>query len=105
MLSNTLRQARRIMKIKILGVAAVFALMSAAGIANAKGCVKGATVGGVAGHFAGHHGLAGAAVGCAIGHHKAKVTTRRDGGSYTAVPRYDERPGSAGREYDQRRDR
>jgi hypothetical protein len=39
--------------------------------ADAKGCVKGAVVGGVAGHLAGHHGLAGAAVGCAIGHHEA----------------------------------
>jgi hypothetical protein len=43
--------------------------------ANAAGCVRGAIVGGAAGHFAGHHGLLGAGVGCAIGHHEA---TRRD---------------------------
>jgi hypothetical protein len=36
------------------------------------GCVKGAIIGGVAGHFAGHHGLLGAGVGCAIGHHEAQ---------------------------------
>jgi len=35
--------------------------------ADAKGCIKGAVAGGVAGH----HGLTGAAVGCAIGHHEA----------------------------------
>jgi len=46
------------------------------GLASAKGCVKGAAVGGVAGHVAGHHGIAGAAVGCAIGHHRAKVKDR-----------------------------
>ena len=42
--------------------------------ANA-GCLSGAAVGGVAGHFAGHHGLIGAGIGCAIGHHEA---VRRD---------------------------
>ena len=35
------------------------------------GCVTGAAVGGVAGHVAGKHGVLGAAVGCAVGHHKA----------------------------------
>ena len=43
------------------------------GIAGAKGCLKGAAVGGVAGHVEGHHGLIGAAAGCAIEHHRAKV--------------------------------
>lgn len=35
------------------------------------GCLSGAAVGGVAGHVAGKHGVLGAAVGCAVGHHKA----------------------------------
>jgi hypothetical protein len=39
--------------------------------AHAAGCTKGAVVGGVAGHVAGKHGVAGAAAGCAIGHHEA----------------------------------
>ncbi len=41
------------------------------GAAQAKGCLEGAAVGGVAGHMAGHHGLLGAGVGCAVGHHEA----------------------------------
>jgi hypothetical protein len=45
--------------------------LAAGNPANAKGCVKGAIVGGAADHVAGHHGLVGAAVGCAIGHHEA----------------------------------
>ena len=43
--------------------------------ADAAGCLKGAVVGGVAGHFA-HHPIVGAAVGCAIGHHRAAVQQR-----------------------------
>jgi hypothetical protein len=39
--------------------------------ANAAGCLKGAVIGGTVGHFAGHHGVLGAGVGCAIGHHEA----------------------------------
>jgi hypothetical protein len=35
-------------------------------------------VGGVAGHVVGHHGVAGAAVGCAIGHHEAKVKAKKE---------------------------
>lgn len=45
------------------------------GSADAAGCLKGAVVGGVAGHFA-HHPIVGAAVGCAIGHHRAAVQQR-----------------------------
>jgi hypothetical protein len=41
--------------------------------AEAHGCAKGAVLGGIAGHLAGHHGVAGAAIGCAVGHHRAKV--------------------------------
>lgn len=45
--------------------------------AEAKGCLKGAEVGGVRGHFAGKdHAVAGAAIGCAVGHHRAKVAAR-----------------------------
>ena len=40
--------------------------------ASAAGCLRGAVVGGVAGHYVGHHGLVGAGVGCAIGHHEAE---------------------------------
>jgi hypothetical protein len=53
-----------------LTLAAALALAHAA--AYAEGCTKGAVVGGVAGHVAGDHGVAGAAAGCAIGHHEAK---------------------------------
>ena len=62
--------------------AAVAAMLSAAflpGPADAAGCLKGAAVGGVAGHFAGHHGLLGAGVGCAIGHHQANKIAPRPG--------------------------
>lgn len=45
--------------------------------AYAIGCLSGAAVGGVAGHYAGHHGVLGAAAGCAVGHHQAKVNRRR----------------------------
>lgn len=53
-----------------LAFAAALALTHTA--AHAEGCTKGAVVGGVAGHVAGDHGVAGAAAGCAIGHHEAK---------------------------------
>lgn len=46
--------------------------------AEAKGCLKGAAVGGVGGHFVGKsHAVAGAAIGCAVGHHRAKVAARK----------------------------
>lgn len=51
---------------------ALAALTIAAGPAEAKGCLKGAAVGAVGGHMVGKgHALAGAAAGCAIGHHRA----------------------------------
>jgi hypothetical protein len=53
-----------------------FAVASGSICAEAKGCIKGAVVGGVAGHMAHHHGLAGAAIGCAIGHHEATKQER-----------------------------
>ena len=49
-----------------------------AGTAEAKGCLKGAAVGGVGGHFVGKgHALTGAAVCCAVGHHRAAVAPRK----------------------------
>ena len=64
------------MKMK-MPIAALFcALAAMSGAASAKGCLAGAAVGGVAGHVAGHHGVLGAAAGCAIGHHRAKVKAR-----------------------------
>ena len=56
---------------------ALAALLLSTGAAEAKGCLKGAVVGGVAGHFVGHHPVAGALIGCAVGHHHAKVVARR----------------------------
>ncbi len=53
----------------------LIATASAAGPAQAEGCLKGAAVGAVAGHVAGHHGVLGSAAGCAVGHHEA---TKRD---------------------------
>ncbi|HEY1795932.1 MAG TPA: hypothetical protein VGG57_07415 [Stellaceae bacterium] len=62
-----------------LAVAALaFGSATLPGTANAAGCVKGAVVGGAAGHFMGHHTLAGAAVGCAIGHHEATKRQREE---------------------------
>ena len=61
---------------------AATALMLAAGVAlagpaSAAGCLKGAAVGGVGGHFVGKgHAVLGAAAGCAVGHHRAKVAAR-----------------------------
>jgi hypothetical protein len=49
-----------------------FADAAIANRAHAKGCIKGAIVGGVARHYAGHHGVIGAMVGCAIGHHEPR---------------------------------
>ncbi|BCI70750.1 hypothetical protein SUS17_2933 [Sphingomonas sp. S17] len=55
------------------------ALLTVAGPASAKGCLKGAAVGGVGGHFVGKgHAVLGAAAGCAIGHHRAKVQAKKE---------------------------
>ena len=61
------------MKKIMMLVAGTAALMGVATIqpAQAAGCLSGAAVGGIAGHVAGHHGLIGAGIGCAIGHHHA----------------------------------
>jgi hypothetical protein len=52
--------------------------------AMAAGCLKGAAVGGVAGHMAGKHGTAGAATGCAIGHHEASKKQKAASDAATA---------------------
>ena len=61
------------MKKSLFSICVLFSLAGVSGLANAKGCLTGAAVGGVAGHVAGHHGVIGAAAGCAIGSHRAKV--------------------------------
>jgi hypothetical protein len=71
----------QIMKTLSVALVAAFLAMSSAllpGTANAAGCLKGAAVGGVAGHLAGHHTVAGAAIGCAVGHHEAAKRARED---------------------------
>ena len=56
-------------QVAVLSMFAALAMVAAP--AQAKGCLKGAAVGGVGGHVVGHHGLLGAAVGCAVGRHRA----------------------------------
>lgn len=63
------------MKSTLVAAAAMLAVIGLSSGPSEAGCVKGAVIGGVAGHFVGHHGLLGAGVGCAIGHHEAN---RRD---------------------------
>ena len=62
----------------IVGLLIAASVVSVAPVAQAKGCLKGAAVGGVGGHVAGHHGLAGAAVGCAVGRHMANKKGQGD---------------------------
>jgi hypothetical protein len=64
------------MKTIALCGAIAISLIMAVNAADAKGCIKGAIVGGAAGHYASHHGVAGAGIGCAIGHHEAKKHER-----------------------------
>jgi hypothetical protein len=63
--------------IVVAGVLAV-AGIAMAQPANAAGCMRGAMAGGLVGHFAGHHGLVGAGIGCAIGHHEATRRAREN---------------------------
>lgn len=61
----------------IVGTALLSLSLMPAGV-EAKGCLKGAAVGGVAGHMVGKgHGVAGAAAGCAIGHHEANKKEKK----------------------------
>ena len=65
-------------KMAVMAAVAPLALLAfaAPNSAQAKGCVRGAIVGGVVGHYAGHHGLIGAGIGCAYGHHEATKRER-----------------------------
>lgn len=55
----------------------VAGLMACGSPALAKGCLKGAAVGSVGGHMVGKgHGMAGAAIGCAVGHHRAAKASK-----------------------------
>ncbi len=64
------------MKTNLLVLPLVIALGAMSPGAQAAGCLKGAAVGGIGGHFAHHHAIAGAAIGCAVGHHMAKKRAR-----------------------------
>ncbi|WP_415774040.1 hypothetical protein [Paraburkholderia sp. J8-2] len=50
----------------------------------AAACMEGAAVGGVTGHVAGKHGTAGAAAGCAVGHHEATKKQKEKAASHAA---------------------
>jgi hypothetical protein len=78
------------MKIAAIAVAVLTLGLSAAGAADAKGCLKGAVVGGVAGHVVGHHAVLGAVAGCAVGHHMAhkKDVEQRRAAQAQAAPTY-----------------
>jgi len=67
----------RLMRAILCGVALSLTMGLTAVPADAKGCIKGAIIGGAAGHLA-HHGLIGAAAGCVIGHHQAKLRERAE---------------------------
>ncbi len=67
---------------------ALAAVLSMATVPSfAAGCLKGAAVGGVGGHFVGKgHAVAGAAVGCVVGHHRAKVEVKQQAQAQPAQP-------------------
>jgi hypothetical protein len=69
------------MKSMLVAAAAMLAVIGLSSGPSEAGCAKGAVIGGVAGHFIGHHGLLGAGVGCAIGHHEANRRDRERGWS------------------------
>jgi hypothetical protein len=58
------------MRILALSAALAALVLASAAPVEAKGCLKGAVVGGLGGKMLGH-GKAGAAAGCAVGHHRA----------------------------------
>ena len=64
------------MKAQVALLSLFAALIAVSAPAQAKGCLKGAAVGGVGGHVVGGHGLAGAAIGCAVGRHRANKKDR-----------------------------
>jgi outer membrane lipoprotein SlyB len=67
------------MKAVLLASSLALAVGSIASSAGAVGCLSGAVVGGVGAHYALHkkHTVAGAVVGCAVGHHMAVVQKRK----------------------------
>ncbi|SAL06350.1 glycine zipper 2TM domain protein [Caballeronia calidae] len=75
---------------KLVSIILTSSLLAAAGAVQAEGCAEGAAAGGVAGHVAGKHGKAGAAGGCAVGHHEAskkeKKTQQADAGNAASAP-------------------
>jgi outer membrane lipoprotein SlyB len=76
------------MKFIAPAVLALSVMAVGAAPAEAKGCLKGAAVGGVGGHFVGKgHAVAGAAIGCAVGHHRAKVAARKQAAAAKAQQR------------------
>lgn len=65
------------MRVTMSCMALAFGLMVAAP-AFADGCLKGGAVGAVVGHEVGSgHSIAGAAAGCAIGHHEASKAKQK----------------------------
>ena len=68
-----------------LMISLLISLGAISATAEAAGCLKGAAVGGVAGHFAGRHTVAGAAIGCAVGHHRATKKLRTEQNKPTSV--------------------
>jgi hypothetical protein len=70
------------LSIALVAAALAFAGAASPGTAYAAGCLRGAAVGGVTGHFVGHHTVAGAAIGCAIGHHEAAKRAREERHDY-----------------------
>jgi hypothetical protein len=61
------------MRAMFAGLAVILAIAATTISADAKGCIEGAVVGGIAGHYAGHHAVLGAAAGCLVGRHAARV--------------------------------
>ncbi len=74
------------MNTKFSALAIGFFVLFATQVAEAKGCLEGAAVGGVAGHVAGKHGKAGAAGGCAVGHHEANKKEKAHAGAAASQP-------------------
>ncbi len=74
------------LKTRLAATSILIACLAGASMsAQAAGCLKGAAVGGVGGHFLGHHAVAGAVVGCAVGHHAA-AKRERDARAAAANP-------------------
>ena len=70
------RPNSEVFKMKSIAIVLAVATLAVSSLAvshsaEAAGCLKGAAVGGMAGHYAGNHGLLGAGIGCAVGHHEA----------------------------------